>query len=401
MKIALILPHSKERFYYRDFEKNYVDSDEFVKEILCRKDDVEDRVAKALLDVGEQPTLYILSYRRKPEEVRHKYGHKIIMVPVELGIKVYGFEFSLSLFKKLLEKVDILHVLGSYYLNPFVPDLCDLLAFFCRHKGYPLIFQYGGGSYKSLLPVRRWVKKVALRLSDRILCQSQREVEALKHTYRIDESKIVYMRYYPVNLRIFSEIPKEVSARHLNKDPNKRYILYVGYLRRHKGVFHLINVLPAVLREYPTTELIVIGFGPEKDELKHVAKITGLQGHVSFEGLVFHETLRFYYNLADVLVLPSYTEGTPNVLLEAMACNTPSIGTNVGGIPDILSDGGGLIVPPRDDVRLLDAIKKVLAGEFEINQSKRVSILRECSMDNVGKKLRALYQDVVAARVGR
>lgn len=395
MKVALILPHSKEIFYYKEYGKKYVNSKKFMEDVLCNKDDVEDRVAKALLDVGLQPTLYNITYQKPREEFRHKYGHRIVRTPIELGLKIYGSEFSLSLLKELSkEEYDVVHVLGSYYLNPIIPDLCDVIAFFCHHKEYPFIFQYGGGSFNSLLPLRRWIKKIALRWSDKILCQSKTEVKVLKNIYGIDEKKIVYLRYYPLNLKMFSDIPKETSAKRLNKDPKKHYILYVGYLRKHKGIFHLINVLPSLLRHYPEIELIFVGFGPEKNELQKLVKNKGLEDHVSFEGLVFHETLRFYYNLADVLVLPSYTEGTPNVILEAMACNTPCIATNVGGIPDILSEGGGVLIPPRDDGKLLRAILKVLNKGFEINKSKKYSLLNECSMETVGGKLKELYQNL-------
>lgn len=70
----------------------------------------------------------------------------------------------------------------------------------------------------------------------------------------------------------------------------------------------------------------------------------------------------------------------------------------MGGIPDILSDGVGIIIPPIDqsiDIRLFESMKRILAGNFEINQEKRKKLLNEWSMRNVGQRLKAIYEEVL------
>jgi glycosyltransferase involved in cell wall biosynthesis len=80
----------------------------------------------------------------------------------------------------------------------------------------------------------------------------------------------------------------------------------------------------------------------------------------------------------------------PNVILEAIACNTPVVATAVGGIPHILSDNLGIIVPPKDDVALLNAIELILKNEFIPNADKRYKLLAEISIDAKGKKLKEI-----------
>ena len=87
--------------------------------------------------------------------------------------------------------------------------------------------------------------------------------------------------------------------------------------------------------------------------------------------------------------------GTPNSFLEALACNTPSVGTPVGGIPDILSNGVGIIIPSEDEDALFKSIKDIFEGEFSINQERRKNILEKTSMKNVGKKLKSTFKSVL------
>ena len=103
--------------------------------------------------------------------------------------------------------------------------------------------------------------------------------------------------------------------------------------------------------------------------------------------------LKLYYNVADVFVIPSYTEGGPNVIQEAVACNTPCIGTDVGFIPEILSNNVGIIVPKKDDLKLFESIKLVLDGNFKINQIKRKKIVSEWSLKNYGLKLKEIIDN--------
>lgn len=148
---------------------------------------------------------------------------------------------------------------------------------------------------------------------------------------------------------------------------NKHIILSVGRLIDWKGTVHLIEAMPVVLHHYPDTLLLIVGTGPEKDHLMQRTHQLSLDEKVQFLGTVSDVELRSYYHAADVFVLPSInksgkTEGLGVVLLEAMASGCPVIGSNVGGIPDIIIDGeNGFLVPERDSAMLAEKIIQVFS----------------------------------------
>ena len=127
--------------------------------------------------------------------------------------------------------------------------------------------------------------------------------------------------------------------------------------------------------------------------MKQIIREKNLQKYVSFEGIISHDQLKFYYNLADIFVIPSYTEGGPNVIQEAVTCNTPCIGTDVGFIPEVLSNDVGIIVPKKDDLKLFESIKLVLDGNFEVNQIKRKKLVKEWSLKIYGQKLKEIIDN--------
>jgi glycosyltransferase involved in cell wall biosynthesis len=237
------------------------------------------------------------------------------------------------------------------------------------------------------------VKKLTLNTAEKIIISSSKEYLVLKDELKIPNDKILFLRN-PVDLNYFYPIKRETAAEILNKDPNQKYILFVGRIVELKGIQHILNILPKLKKLYPNITLLIVGFGEYENELKKLVRKRKLENNVIFEGMIFEEKLRYYYNLADVLVLPSYAEGLPNVLLEAIACNTSCIATEVGGIPDILSDNVGILVPPKNENELFNAVKSVLDGKFSMNQRKINKILNECSLENYGEELKKVFKNI-------
>lgn len=134
------------------------------------------------------------------------------------------------------------------------------------------------------------------------------------------------------------------------------FVLYVGNLKASKGCLELIDAFPAVLRSQPQAQLGYVGSGPCRAELQQRAAAHACSGSVHLPGTVPHRQLGDWFRAADVLCLPSYNEGVPNVVLEAMASGTPVVATRVGGIPEVVPDYAGVLVPPRDVAALADAL---------------------------------------------
>ena len=403
MKIAYVMPHSYEYLYPREMSEFNSPNDLDYK-ILCNSGDCEHKICKATQLAGMEPIFYYFSNCTKNKmDFIHKYGHKMKKIPVNLKkgrYGNYGWEFSYTLLKELSKDDLDLVFIFSYVVNCLLPlDMYDILALYCKKNKYPLIARHGGGSAKCLIKghplfYRQWIKKLTLNMADKIVVPSQREFSVLKDDLKIKEDRLVFLKD-PVDFANFYEMPKEVAASNLNKDPTKKYIIFVGRIDKGKGIHHIINILPKLIKNHPDIVFLIVGYGPFENDLRRLVTDKNLQDYVSFEGLVFHDSMKFYYNIADVFCLPSYSEGTPNVLQEAVTCNTPSVGTNVGGNPDMLSDNVGLIIQPKDDTKLFESIKRILDGKFEINQEKRKRLLNEWSMENIGQRLKEIYEDVL------
>lgn len=176
--------------------------------------------------------------------------------------------------------------------------------------------------------------------------------------------------------------------------PDGKYVLYVGALHRRKGLDYLLSAFLEVLKAYPESILIVGGEGKERGPLEELSRRLGIYQKVKFLGWVEQSKLPYLYSAADVCVLPSFYEGLGITVVEALACETPFIGTRVGGIPDVVKNfQGGLLVPPRDSQELAGAIIHCLgsSGDFTVNRREG----EKCySWDSIVKNTLKMYNEL-------
>lgn len=177
-------------------------------------------------------------------------------------------------------------------------------------------------------------------------------------------------------------------------------LLVVGRLSHEKGHLDLLHALD-ILRRRMNEErfhVVLIGEGPERERIEAERRRTGLESHITIAGL--QHDMRPYYGIADIVVMPSHSEGSPNVLLEAMAAGVPAVATRVGGVPEIVADGEtALLVPPRDPEAMAMAIRKMLhddALRAKIAQKARELAENEYSPESYRRSLVNIYQDVLA-----
>ncbi|MFX0195701.1 MAG: glycosyltransferase family 4 protein [Candidatus Hodarchaeota archaeon] len=407
MKVTFVFPLSSE-WAHPEFVSQCQSPDQFDLQLICNAENVITRCAKLLNDAGVEVCIYYLSqFGKEVKEFQHKFGFRLIRTPVKFMGGKFGREISPSLFRKLYrESQDIIHVHG-YYGNDYFIDIHDMLAFFCKFNHQKFVLQYRGGEFpgsnsrkkiRYILKPRAWVKRKALEFADMVLSINSLEIERLTNPrspgyygYNINKEKVKLLPN-TVNVSHFRPIPKHVAAKILKKDSKKPYLLYVGRLVHSKGIHHLISILPKLQQN---VELLIIGEGSFKDSLIEMSARANLKDRIKFIGFVQHSDLVFYYNLTDVLVLPTHNEAFGAILIEALACDTPSVATCVGGIPEILSDGVGLMVPPTDETALLEAIDTVLSKRFHIDQVARSKKLQMYSEENVAKQLIRIYEQIL------
>ncbi|WP_436903361.1 glycosyltransferase family 4 protein [Halovenus halobia] len=170
-------------------------------------------------------------------------------------------------------------------------------------------------------------------------------------------------------------------------------VLYVGRLAPKKGLKYLLQAVADM-----KTELTIVGDGPERARLEKIATETG--ANVTFEGEVEPEVVDRYYQSSSVFVLPSIEgEGTPNVVLEAMAWGLPVVATDSGGVPSLIRDGSnGYLVPMRNMKMLSERIQVLLTDTnhaAQLGQNARTFVKEEHSWDSICAALNSHYETVI------
>ncbi len=145
---------------------------------------------------------------------------------------------------------------------------------------------------------------------------------------------------------------------------SSRVILTLGRLvskERKKGFDEVIDLMPELIKRFPTVKYLVVGEGPDRGRLEKKVKTKGLSSHVVFAGRITELEKVMHYNLADVYVMPSAGEGFGIVLIEAAACGLPIVGSLTDGSREALLNGRlGYLVDPDNQPELLEAITSAL-----------------------------------------
>lgn len=203
------------------------------------------------------------------------------------------------------------------------------------------------------------------------------------------------MIYNGINERklISSEDPELNKSLGIEKDT--MVLGTVARLDAIKNQKMLIEAFKIINEKYPNTKLLLIGDGPMRNELETLTKELSLTHDVIFTGST-NEAYR-YYNIMDVFVLTSMTEGTAMTLLEAMASSTPCIVTDAGGNPEIVKDGEtGFIIPVNDTAALAEKIE-ILLNKAELamkmGQAGRTRFRKFFTVEKMIQSYQELYQE--------
>ena len=147
------------------------------------------------------------------------------------------------------------------------------------------------------------------------------------------------------------------------KEATNLSVLCVCRLVPEKGLDVLVGAIASIARGGTDIQLVIVGSGALEDSLRRNVQQLGLEGRVFFEGAVGQDDMASYYANADVFCLPSFAEGVPVVLMEAMATGRPVVATRITGIPELVEDGvSGLLVAPGSLEQLVGALERLAAS---------------------------------------
>jgi len=176
-------------------------------------------------------------------------------------------------------------------------------------------------------------------------------------------------------------------------------IIFVGDIDKVKGIFELMEAFKLLKSKYPHLHLILLGDGPDRQPVLNMISSGIDNANVHLIGKIPHDDVYHWLRASDLFVLPTYNEGLPNALLEAMACGLPVIATNVGGIPEVVRHGqNGILIEARNVNTLYQSIEKMLADpEIARNMGSSANRLIQQNfswLNNAGKMME-IYKELI------
>lgn len=317
--------------------------------------------------------LAVSSPGRDLDEIEEREGARTIAVPMHRQIA------PLKDLKGLWSLVKIFRKERPRMVHSFTPKaglLSMMAAWITRvpvrvHTFTGLVFPSSSG-----------LKRRLLMTTDRLTCLFATHVipegEGVKtdlQRYRITHKPLDVLGHGNVrgiDLKYFDPMDPEVKDKAAALRSEDRFtFLFVGRLVGDKGVNELVASFKKLNGEQSAAKLVLVGWEADADPLDPETD-DEIRRNASIEYVGYQEDVRPWLLASDVLVLPSYREGFPNVVLEAGAMGLPSLVTDVNGSNEIIVDGkNGRIIPPRDPEQLYESMKEMMLGEERLGEMRR------------------------------
>lgn len=263
-----------------------------------------------------------------------------------------------------------------------------------KKQGYPLVITGHGYDVYDLPFRNKSIKKViikTLKEADRVITVSNSNMRIMVDKLEVDKNriKIIPNGYDSKLFRIRNKMNARKKA---GIPPDKKIVVSVGNLHEVKGFKYLIRSI----NEIADKDMLcyIIGDGPEKENLKNEIEKNSLQHRVYLKGYRPHDEISYWINAADVFVLPSLSEGNPTVMFEALGSGRPFVGTDVGGVKDIISgEEFGYVVKPKDPKKMAEALKKALTRSWDEKRIHEHS--KQYTWKNIGRSIIDTYKEVL------
>jgi glycosyltransferase involved in cell wall biosynthesis len=262
-------------------------------------------------------------------------------------------------------------------LCPVLPmvfsKLCRMQVYWLLPSGISLVSGGLSSGFKNFLA------RAGYRISDRIIVYSphlvkQWQLEPYHH-------KILIARHHFIDTSAFS-VTTPFSDR-----PDR--IGFIGRFSAEKGIRNFITALPEIFSDRKDLHVFIGGDGPLRKPVVESLENQGLTSRVEIIDWISHEDLPLHLNRLRLLVIPSYTEGLPNIMLEAMACGTPVLATRIGAVPDIITEGEtGFFMEDNTPACIAKNVIRTLQDPNleKIAREAKTMIEREFTFDNTVKQ---------------
>lgn len=172
-------------------------------------------------------------------------------------------------------------------------------------------------------------------------------------------------------------------------------LIYLGRLAKNKGIYEAVEAVGALVKQNRDLNFSIAGSGPEEAAIKQRVAALGLSKHVCFLGPLFAQAKNVLWSASDIFVFPTYREGLPYSLLEAMAAGAVPITTRVGAIPDVMHDGvHGLLIEAKDSEGLARAIARLDDDRDALAcmaETGRARVLAAYTVDRLAQDFKHIY----------
>jgi len=263
------------------------------------------------------------------------------------------------------------------YLEPYfrecMPDVaCNFWLYpegyatvaVARRLGIPsVIGSIGSDLNRYVDPASRWLTRLAMKRATFVVTKSehlrQRAIQIGVNAFKVRTIR------NGCNPGVFHLRDRSAARAQLAIDDKAELVLFVGRLDTAKGIEELLEAFASLASRRPNLRLAFVGDGPGGEHLRSKAKHLALEDRITLNGACSSQAVAHWLAAANVLALPSYNEGYPNVVIEALSCGRPVIATNVGGILELVNDESGILVAPRDSHALAAAIEKAIDRHWD------------------------------------
>ncbi|TAE54505.1 MAG: glycosyltransferase family 1 protein [Nostocales cyanobacterium] len=375
------------------------------------------QVGEALSQLGWEVDMFSRKVSSDQEDIcQHNSRCRTIRLtsgPVEFVPRDNGFQYLPEFVKQLLKfqkengiKYEVVHT--NYWLSSWVGlQLKKIQGSKQVHTYHSLgIVKYNTIENIPLVASQRLaVEKEVLETAERIVATSPQE----KHHMKTLVSQQGNIDIIPcgTNVNHFGSVDRDTARATLGIAPDAKVVLYVGRFDPRKGIETLVRAVRESKFYGDKNLKLIIGGGStpgnsdgrERDRIEGIVKELGMGDCTVFPGLLKQEILPNYYAAADVCVIPSHYEPFGLVAVEAMACGTPVIASDVGGLQfSVVNENTGLLVPPQDVAAFSNAIDRILENpEWRVALGRNASmrIMSKFSWDGVASQLDSLYTELL------